>query len=683
MNFIYKLIPENICNAIGWTIFHSLWQGVLISIILGISILLVDKKSARFRYALAAFSMLLMFISSVITFSKVYQQEPTSFSAKANTFIVYQNMLDESQTAGAAQNKTDSFFQSLKNIQKYFENYLPLIVTVWLAGLLIFAIRFLGGIFYIHRLKTRGIRPVGLELESQIRQMSDKINFERPINIFESVLVHVPITIGYLKPVILMPLGIIGGLPQSQIEAIIAHEIAHIKRYDFIINIFQTLAETIFFFHPAIWWISSFIRAERENCCDDIAIELCGNPVEYSKALVNIQEMNNNESPFALAAIGKRNNLFRRIKRMNENKKPNLRYGIKFALFAILILFIAIVSLYSSNTYGSESKHVNAASFINPFAPIENLFIPGNTESERTTVAFHDTTNFRKGKRTFRFNENDGDDNKSYKAKLNNGKLEELYIDGEEIPQNELGKYENKVNTQIDNYESILKDYQKKKEEYKKLNEQYAEELKEYREKLRNYSNRHLYIGEEFADLSEVREAMRELRNELREIFENHPIEIPSVPPINIPEINLPDLKIPEIIIPPINIPPIHINTEDCYGWQDELNENMEEFKEQMKEQKWRLDDLKDSMKVYGQKMDTFDKEMKKFGRFMKTAKSEMVDDELIDSRSELEDFELSNDKMIVNGKTVSPEIKKKYLAMYEEYTGKKMDGEKKISFHE
>jgi bla regulator protein blaR1 len=682
MNFIYILIPENICNAIGWTIFHSLWQGVLVSIILGVSVLLVDKKSARFRYALAASSMLLMFIFSVITFSKVYQQQPNLSSSKANTFLVYQNLSDESQTYDAAQNKTDSFFQPIKSIQKYFEDYLPLIVTGWLAGLLIFSIRFMGGIIYIHRLKTHGVQTVDLELESLLPQMIDKIKFGRPIKLFKSILVHVPITIGYLKPVILLPLGIIGVLPQNQIEAIIAHEIAHIKRYDFIVNIFQTLAETVFFYHPMMWWISSVIRAERENCCDDIAIELCGNPVEYSKALVNIQEMNNQESPFALAAIGKSNQLFRRIKRMNANKKTNLNYGIKFALFTVLILCIAIASLYSTNTYGSESKNANTASFVNPFTPIDNLFLPGNIENERTPAALRDTTNFRKGKRTFRFNENNGDNKTSYKAKLNNGKLEKLYIDEEEIPQNELSKYENKVNTQIDNYESILKDYQKKKDEYKKLSEQYVDELKEYREKLRNYSNRHLYLGEEFADLSEVRKAMRELRNELRESFENNPIEIPPVPPINIPEINLPDLNIPEIHIPPINIPPIHINAEDCYGWQDGLNESMEEFNEQMKENKWQLNNFSDSMKVFGNKMSVLGKEMEKFGKFFKAAKREMIEDELIDSRSDLEDFELSNDKMSVNGKNVSPELRKKYLAMYEEYTGKKIDGENKVSIH-
>jgi len=102
-----------------------------------------------------------------------------------------------------------------------------------------------------------------------------------------------------------------------------------------------------------------------------------------------------------------------------------------------------------------------------------------------------------------------------------------------------------------------------------------------------------------------------------------------------------------------------------------------------MNEHKWQLNDLKDSMRVYGQKMGTFGKEMKKFGKFMKAAKNEMVDDNLINSRSELEDFELSNDELLVNGKSVSTDLRKKYLAMYEEYTGKKIDGEKKISFHE
>lgn len=690
MNFIYELIPVNIIEAIGWTIFHSLWQGALISIVLGIAILLIDNKSAKYRYALSVTSLLLLLISCTITFVKVYHPESAAFLPAAEVVSSTSNSSPLINDLNVVPETKSSLTNIMNEAQKYFYNHLPLVVTFWFAGLLIFSLRFIGGVIYIQRLKTQGIFPLAKNMEKCIPDLIAKANIKRTIQVMESALVKVPLAIGYLKPVILFPLGMISGLPQNQVEAIIAHEIAHIKRYDYIINFLQTFTETVFFYHPSVWWISAIIRIERENCCDDIAIELCGDPLTYSKALFNIQNMKHNETSFALAAIGNCNQLLRRIKRMNERNKTRITYGIKFAAFALLVLIIAVASLYSTKSYGSNPEPVNEASFVNPFSPLINELSISGSSVENTTPPIQDTINLKKGKHTFRFYEGEDENRIRYKAKLNDGKIEDLYIDGEKIPAKEFDKYENKVNKKIDEYEELMSGYRKDKEKYRKTYKEYSEKMKDYRKKLRDYRNEYRHWDDEnFSepDLSELREAMRTLRRELRDNFADHSFVVPPIPPVPAPEINIPeidvpdvhippinipeiDIDVPEINIPPINIPPIHIDPE--YFDYDEFYENMDEYKHNMKKYKWNMDEFKENMKEFG-------KEMKKFGRFMEEAKDEMIKDGLINSEDDIDSFTLSENKMVVNGQKASPELHKKYLELYEKHTGKKLEGDKKI----
>lgn len=369
---------------------------------------------------------------------------------------------------------------------------------------------------------------------------------------------------------------------------------------------------------------------------------------------------------------------------MNEKKRTTLSYGIKFTAFAVLALIIAVVSLYSTNTYGSDPVKINEASFTNPFSSL-NRFFASNENKSAVSETLRDTTSIRKGKRTFRFSEEKDGNIIRYKAKLNNGKLEELFIDGEKIPDNELGKYENKINNKIDDYESVMADYRKNRANYKKLIDEYAEKMKDYREKLKGYGNFHKHWrddSEDFEkpDLSELREAMRELRHELKDKFANHSF---SVPPIQIPEIDIPEIEIPEIHVPPIHVPPVppipKFDEEKWSEWQHEFQNNMKEFQQQMKEHNFNMGDFKANMGSFGRKMKIFGAEMKKFGEFMRDAKDEMIADKLIESGDDIDSFILSEDKMEVNGISVSPELRNKYLDMYEKHTGKKLEGDNKI----
>ncbi len=672
MDFIYQLIPREIITAIGWTIFHSLWQGMIVSLVLGVTLLLSGKRSSIFRYNLSVGALTLLLFASIATFSKVYQPGNGLTVSSLNDFTqpltnIALNTINNFESSSTTQSL-------IEKIEDLFSSNISLIVTLWFFGLMIFSLRFVGGLLYMERLRTKNIYHLSQEWIDQVEKFTRQLKIKSKVEIFESIKIKVPVAIGYLKPVILLPVGIISGLPQDQVEAIIAHELAHIKRYDFLVNLLQTLAETILFYHPAAWWISSVIRSEREDCCDDITLELCGDSLTYSKALYNVQQLKTNGALFALAAVGNENQLFRRIKRMNGNKNK-LSYGIKFAAFSLVIIAIAAVAFYSPS-YASKNEAYVKAGFTNPWIYLNN------TSDQGDNAAATDTTSLKKGKRTLKFYEGDGESRKKYKAKINDGKLEELYVDGDKIPENKLDKYEDKIQKRADEYDSLLSEYRGKKKEYKELLKDYSEKLKDYKDKLRDYKTESHSWDNDFDfdfdfdipehDMSELHDAMRELREELGNEFADGSFHVPPVPSIHIPPIHIPPINIPPI-------PPVHFNNENWDEWQDEFKANMEEFRENMKEHKWDMDEFKDNMKNFGEEMKVFGEEMEKFGAFMKEAKDELVKDGIVKDGDDIDQLYLSEKKMEVNGEKLSPELHKKYLDMYEKHTGKKLEGKHKI----
>lgn len=688
MNFIHELIPQNIIDAIGWTIFHSLWQGVIISFVLAAVLLISNHRSANFRYKLSAGALALLVFSAIVTFTKVYLPENETGGPATSNLIT---IIDDTSAKEIAEKiqSSDSLKSFISQFENYFSNNIPLVVTMWFAGILFFIFKFIGGLIYVERLKTRRIYELQPEWFDKFSTLKKKALVKESVKIFESALTKMPVAIGYFKPVILLPLGMISGLPQNQVEAIIVHELAHIKRYDFLVNVLQTLAETIMFYHPAAWWISSVIRSERENCCDDITIELCGDTLTYSKALFNIQQINSGNAGLALAAIGNESQLFRRIKRMNSNNKKRLSYGIKFAALFLLILVIA-AAVYSPSSFASKNKNVSEASFVNPFTIVNSESGNDNTNSESIV---QDTMSLRKGKRTIKFYEGEGESRKKYKAKLNDGKIESLYVDGERIPDNEISKYESKIQQKVNEYDTLLKDYKIKKEEYRELAKKYSEELKSYREKLREYKNERNKLNRDndfdfdfnfdfdydAPDMSELRESMSELRESLSDEFVDGSLHIPPVnvhiPEIHIPEIDIPNIDIPEINIPEIHVPPVQFDDE----WREEFEENMEKFSEEMKEHDWNMKKFNKDMKKFGDDMKEFGEEMRKFGDFVHEMRDELISDGVIGSGDDIDDLLISEDKMVVNGKELSKEQHKKYLDMYEKHTGKKLEGKQRI----
>ncbi|MEM8909915.1 MAG: M56 family metallopeptidase, partial [Bacteroidota bacterium] len=303
MDFLSHYISEPLIHALGWTVLHSLWQGSLVAIVMALILSNLQKKSARLRYEIASLSLFLVFILSLSTFILLYEsaeQQAAQAFYPEESFLLMQL---EVQT---------SFFQdSLQRGVEYFNQSLPLIVTFWLVGALFFAMRLLGGLAYVQHLKYNDNELLPDFWQDQMRRLARQLRMKQHIELLESRLVTVPMVIGFFKPVILLPLGAINSLTEKEVEAILAHELAHIARYDFLLNIVLSLIEVLFYYHPAVWWISANVRLERENCCDDVAVQLCGNSLVYAQALVSLQEMSRHQPipTFAMTLLGSQHQL--------------------------------------------------------------------------------------------------------------------------------------------------------------------------------------------------------------------------------------------------------------------------------------------------------------------------------------------------------------------------------------
>ncbi len=347
MELIQQFISEDIIYALGWTVMHSLWQAFAIAIILALVLNALRSNSATIRYEASAFALFLVLVSAVSTFIWYYA------AAGQETVFITEHVLANEVMVGASEPLALSNFAQM--CVNYFNTHLPIIVMIWLVGVAFFVLRLLGGLVYVNRLKHYRTQAIPAKWQNRLALITKRIPVKKTITILESAVIQVPMVIGYFKPYILMPIGAINQLAADEVEAVIAHEVAHIYRNDFLMNIIISFIEVFFYYNPAVWWISGNIRLERENCCDDIAIKVCGNSLSYAKALVRLQELNAYAPSFAMPFSGQRNQLLYRIRRILN--QPQNRHNILERLMATLVLLFAVVFMsVHQNTLPATSQ---------------------------------------------------------------------------------------------------------------------------------------------------------------------------------------------------------------------------------------------------------------------------------------------------------------------------------------
>ncbi len=433
-------VLHHLIQAFHWTLIHSLWQGLILAICTGLVLFLTPQSKPALRYNLLTFLLGLFLMGGGLTFYLEYHGLNPPFESVSE--VVESSVSYQLANHHSAYQSSDLITNTLYTVLDFSSAHAPIIVLLWFTIFILKAIQATTGLFYINRLRHQGIQSATPLWQGKLNTLAARLHIEKHILLMESSKISVPTVVGFFKPMILVPIGFINHIPQDQVEAILLHELAHIRRHDLAINLFQNIAESIYFFNPAVLWISHLIREEREHCCDDIALEVLSNKNILVNALVGFQDYKLNDCREAVAFASKRNHLLDRIKRImfNNNKQLDAmeKLFVTTSLLTVTVLFAAFSQDLPKTPQPPTPPNIeNIAPPTPPVPPVEPV------EPTNPPTPIHGLGNNRHTIHITR-------DNKRYEIDEVDGKLESLKINGISIPKKDLEKYDSEVQKIID-----------------------------------------------------------------------------------------------------------------------------------------------------------------------------------------------------------------------------------------
>ncbi|MDB6110377.1 MAG: Regulatory sensor-transducer, BlaR1/MecR1 family, partial [Pedosphaera sp.] len=362
-------MTQNVVPCLGWTLVHFLWQGLAILVWLMLCLRVLRSGSANQRYLAGCAALAAMVLAPVITFSHLARESQIQPPLPATDFIASAAPAGSTRSDAAPEPKIVVSFKPLPDklsLTDRLDHNLSWLVIAWALGVFTLSGRLLIGWLQVRRLTRTAAIPLEGLWQERLAELANRLRVSRPVRLLQSALVEVPTVIGWLRPVILLPASCLAGLTPAQLEAVLAHELAHIRRHDYFINLLQSLAETLLFYHPAVWWVSRRIREEREHCCDDLAVRTCGDRITYARALATLEELRLAPPQLALAAGGAP--LLERIRRLAGRSGKEV--GRSGWLVAVMLSWTAAVALTiafrSSRALAEEQKESNPGAETSP-----------------------------------------------------------------------------------------------------------------------------------------------------------------------------------------------------------------------------------------------------------------------------------------------------------------------------
>ncbi|MCG8323674.1 MAG: T9SS type A sorting domain-containing protein [Cytophagales bacterium] len=344
MKYDMQLFSLNLIESVGLTIIDTVWQGLLLGLGLFLILTFTSTKAAAIRYRVSGLTLALMFIWACYSFVNHYQASVDSTLLLSNT----QYMPDANNDIIGIMPENQVVKDGLVSLlHDFLQPHTSVITGIWLFGVFFFCIRLSGGLVYIHRLKTNSTEVTDPFWLHQINRLSKRIGINPVTKLLESAMVSSPVTVGYLRPVIILPVGMLTGIPTAQLESILVHELIHIKKADYLVNLFQSVVEIIFFYHPATWFISNMIQKERENRCDQITVRLIDDPMSYARALTVIGQNSMSLAPkLTMPAHSGKGDLTRRIFNVLNLENPRPSKNRVIAALLVLLLGAGFFSFY-------------------------------------------------------------------------------------------------------------------------------------------------------------------------------------------------------------------------------------------------------------------------------------------------------------------------------------------------
>lgn len=317
-HLLEQLSQSPVIHALGWTLAHFVWQGCVVAGLLAFALVSMRRSTASTRYMVACAALLLMAALPIVTLSVIYHSPRVESVAGANAIAERIGAAPQTAVLALHPSRASTFANAVSRaepvagrdehvwvsaIENRFAASLPWCVVAWLLGVMVLSMRLIAGWARLRTIR-RGADDLPVDWSNHLAAMAKRIGVLRSVRLLAAIRVDVPCTFGWFAPIILVPISAMSDLSPEQVRAILAHELAHIRRHDYLANLVQSVIESLLFYHPAVWWVSRQIRIERENCCDDIAAAACGSAVNYARALTKLEAMRGFVPSFAAAARG-------------------------------------------------------------------------------------------------------------------------------------------------------------------------------------------------------------------------------------------------------------------------------------------------------------------------------------------------------------------------------------------
>ncbi len=363
-SMLVNIFVNRFSSALCWMLIHSLWQGAILGLCVAVTRALTGKWKAAARYNLLLMMFAGFLFVAALTFIWEWHHAIT-INATGTLATTFSNLL--------------LVKQSLESCTAWFTAHEQVIVIVWLLIFAFKIMQLLDALQYNRHMLKRLVTKPAVQWTKTINHLCSTLQIKKVVVLLESGCMKVPVVIGHLKPVILVPLGLLASLPADQAEAILLHELAHIRRNDYLVNIFQELAKSIFFFHPAVAWVTACITEERENCCDDMAVAQTQNRRGLAEALISFKQRELYGPAYCTSFPGKKQQLLQRVSYILNNKgtSPSLP-GKLFFLVAFALLFAGTITLMLVNGRQTPQPILRSTVAVSePAAAVtENIIVP-------------------------------------------------------------------------------------------------------------------------------------------------------------------------------------------------------------------------------------------------------------------------------------------------------------------
>lgn len=406
MNLAESWIRSSWMEALGWTFVHSIWQIAVIGLLLFVVLRCIPGRSAHMRYTISTMALWLIVVMALSTFILML---PTAQSVETFSGRVVMVHGTESLTL------TQKWSQ-------WLETRMPMMLTIWLGGVAILMMRLLFSLGWVSHIRYESFPEE--QLQESLNHIISRLALKVKAVTSESHYIKSPVTIGHLKPLILFPVGIVNQLTPKEVEAILTHELAHIVRRDYLSNLIQSFIETIFYYHPVVWWISRTVRSERENRADDLAVSWCGDHLAYAKALMTVQEMQVHPAPSITVGFASRKGMMlariQRILNLPYKNHNQMEKTVLLSLCSLCFLAFTLSSHTPDNQPGADKPALVSAS-----SNVLQAVVSADTIPAKGTYKIHKKT-----------------DDQDISIEVEDGDVKSLQIDGKSIEPSAFDQYD-------------------------------------------------------------------------------------------------------------------------------------------------------------------------------------------------------------------------------------------------